>query len=293
MKVLVIALNGQIRDALVAQLGLRNRLFDSVGSEWFDPDGPVDAQRPPLKIPSNTSIVINAISLECLEQQQEDDVTGRVALLAQACEQAAIPLIQLSSSQVYDALDGGLHREEEEVVPASRIGAMLCRIEELVRGGCKQHIILRTGPLFSGVGDNLLTSLLADFRQGETLRLSSTGNSCPTHAGDLARVISAIIDQLSCGAGPWGTYHYCSSDPASSYLFAETVLAIVSQYTPVDQSLILEPQDVTDGNWQRPLLNCEKILNTFGIKQLPWRTFILSTVKQILQPEKKEDPADE
>ncbi len=39
-----------------------------------------------------------------------------------------------------------------------------------------------------------------------------------------------------------------------------------------------------DEDWQRPLLNCEKILNTFGIKQLPWRAFIAPTIKKYFNP---------
>ena len=293
VKVLVIALDGQIRDALETQLSARNRPFDSVGSEWFDPDEPVDVQRPPLTIPKDIAVVVNAISLECLEQQVDESLVDMVSLLSQACQQAAIPLIQLSNSQVFDGLDGGRHREDDDVVPASRIGALLCQMEEQVRANCKQHIILRTGPLFSAVGENLLTSLIAGFRKGKPLTLSSTGSSCPMHASDLARVISAIIDQLDCGAQPWATYHYCSSDPVSSYLFAETVLAVVSQYLPAGNSpLVLEPQDTADTRWPRPLLNCDRILNTFGIKQLPWRAFMIPVVKQIFEPD-KEDPCDE
>ena len=182
----------------------------------------------------------------------------------------------------------GRHREEDDVAPASRVGALLWRMEERVRAACKQHIILRTGPLFSAQGDNLLTSLIARLKDGATLALSTTGNSCPVHVSDLARVVSAIIDQLSCGAEPWDTYHYCSSDPVSSYLFAETVLAVVSQYRPAGaQPPLLESQDTADTRWPHPLLNCDKLLNTFGIKQLPWRAFLVPAVKQMFQPDKE------
>ncbi|MEE8058183.1 MAG: sugar nucleotide-binding protein [Pseudomonadales bacterium] len=288
MKVLVIALDAQIRDALETQLSIRNRVFESVGLEWFQSAKP-DVQRLLFNIPQGIGVVVNAISLECLERKADGGLIEPLRLLAQACERESIPLIQLSNSQVFDSIDGGRNREDDPVVPASRIGALLGRIEDLVRGSCKRHIILRSGPLFSSKGDNLLTVLLKSFQQGETLSLSNVGTCCPVHTSDLARIVSAIIDQLSCGAEPWGSYHYCSSDPASSYLFAETVLAVVMQYAKAsDHPLQLEALETIDSRWPRPLLNCEKILNTFGIKQLSWRMFVVPTVKKIFQSEEKE-----
>ncbi|ARN74495.1 SDR family oxidoreductase [Oceanicoccus sagamiensis] len=295
MKVLIIALDHQIRNALEAQLDIRGREYESVGLEWIKHEGPVDVQNPPLRIPNDISVVVNALSLECLEQHLADEeLIESLALVAQACEQAAIPILQLSNSQVFDGTEGGRYRETDEVVPVSRIGALLSRMEELLRGSCHRHIILRTGPLFSAVGDNLVTLLLAEFQQGETLRLCNGASSCPMHAQDLARVVSAIIDQLSCGCESWGTYHYCSSDPANEYQFAETVLAVASQYTQSSEHpLKLEPNESSESDWPRPLMNCEKILHTFGIKQLPWRAFVVPTVKTIFQPESTEDKTDE
>ncbi len=295
MKVLIIALEHQIRDALEAQLAIRGRDFESVGLEWIKHEGPVDVQNPPLTIPNDISVVVNALSLECLEQHLADEeLIESLALLAQACEQAAIPILQLSNSQVFDGTEPGRHREVDEVVPVSRIGGLLSRMEELLRGSCNSHIILRTGPLFSAVGENLVTDLLRKFQQGDTLNLSNGASSCPMHAQDLARVISAIVDQLSCGCESWGTYHYCSSDPANEYQFAETVLAVASQYTQApDHPLKLESVETMDGDWPRPLMNCEKILHTFGIKQLPWRAFVVPTVKTIFQQHSAEDNSDE
>ena len=295
MKVLIIALDHQIRDALETQLENRGRDYESVGLEWIKHEGVVDVQTPPLTIPSDIAIVVNALSLECLEQHLADEeLIESLALLAQTCEQAAIPILQLSNSQVFDGTGGGRYRESDQVVPTSRTGALLSRMEELLRGSCKRHIILRIGPLFSAVGDNVITALLAKLQQSEPLGLCHSVDSCPMHAQDLARVISAIIDQLSCGCESWGTYHYCSSDPVNQYQFAETVLAVASQYTQeLDNSLKLQAVDTADADWSRPLMNCEKLLNTFGIKQLPWRAFLTLTVKRVFQQPSAEENSDE
>ena len=197
-------------------------------------------------------------------------------------------MLQLSGSQVFDGLDGGRHREEGPATPASRAGALLWRMEELVREA-PRHLILRTAPIYSALGDNLLTRLLADFRRGGAIERSTGGQCCPTWAGDLARVISAIVDQVSCDAGCSGTYHYTSSDPVSNYQFAETTLAVASQFLDTEAlGLSLEIAVDMDVEWPRPLLNCEKIRNTFGIKQMPWRSSISSVVQQVFDGEEHE-----
>ncbi len=127
MKVLIIALDGQIRDALQAQFEVRKRSYEAVGKEWLNTDGPIDVQQPPLTIPADIGVVVNALSLECLEQQAGENLIDSLALLAQACEQASIPLIELSNSQVFDGFDGGRNREADDVVPASRVGGVLSR----------------------------------------------------------------------------------------------------------------------------------------------------------------------
>ena len=48
---------------------------------------------------------------------------------------------------------------------------------------------------------------------------------CPVCSADAARVIAAILDQLSVGARACGIYHYGSCDRATAYDFAEAALA--------------------------------------------------------------------
>ena len=286
MKVLVIALDTQIRSALEAQFDLRSRAFKSVGLEWLQPVV-VDTQSALLQIPEDIGVVVNTLF-------PQDTLPATLALLAQACERAAVPLIQLSSCQVFDGLEGGRYRETDKLGSATALAQQLTHMEAVVQADCSRHILLRVGPLFSTAGKDLLVDLLNAFKRGETQRLSSRGKSCPLHAEDLARVISAIIDQLDCGCESWGIYHYCSSDPVSSYQFAETVLAAASQYRVTDQELlVLDADGGMDADWPKPLLNCEKIRNTFGIMQLPWRAFIAPTVKSIIQNNSIEEAKNE
>ncbi len=288
MKVLVVAQQQQTREALARQFESRDRNYSCVGIDRLTGGGAIEQ----LLATSNAQLVVNIGSLEAMEQSLDEALLDGVEALARCCHSAFIPLIHISNSCVFDGIDGGRHREDDPLVPASRFGAQVLRMEERVRAGCKRHVILRTGPLFGAEGDNLLIRLLARLRAGGKVELSSAGVSCPTQVDDFSRVVSAIVDQLSCGAEVWGSYHYCCSDPASYFQFAEVVLAVTSQYLdPAHSGLELSATDAIatgDSCWPRPQLNCEKILNTFGIKQLPWRSFLAATIKQIFEEQSDE-----
>ena len=291
MKVLIVALNDAVRDALKEQFDVRDRFYESVCIDDLCPPITEGGTISSVALPADITCVVNFSTIELAQEGRSGDGPLQQFLqLARACSLRSVPLVQLSSAQVFDDVDGGRHREDDDVsLSNSDLGSWLVEAEQAVLVECKQHIILRTGPLFSAEGDNLLTRLLDRFDQGVPLSLSSKGKACPLHVRDLARVISAIIDQLSCGGDSWGIYHYSSTEPVSSYQFAEAVLAVVSQYTEAtEQSLLLDPVDEADSDWQAPMLNCEKILFTFGIKQLPWRVFITPTIKAVFEEMPKE-----
>lgn len=280
MKILVVSSSPQFIDALGSQFNLRDRSCQMAGPEQCRTEGELES----LLSSSGAGMVVNSMGLENLANF-EDSPLESLARLVKLCGRRRLPILQLSGSQVFDGLDGGRHREEDPASPASRAGALLWRMEELVRS-TPQHLILRTGPLYSAVGNNLLTQLLSTFRGGGAIERSTGGQCCPTSAGDLARVVSAMVDQLSCDADCWGTYHYCSSDPASNYQFAETTMAVASQYLDAEAlELSLEIATEMDSEWPRPLLNCDKIRSTFGVKQMPWRSSIGGVVQQVFEGE--------
>lgn len=285
MKVLIVALDDAVRDELREQFDVRYRAYESVCIDDLCPAVTQGESTPSVTLPADIACVVNFATIEAVQEGRTDDgLLQQLMELSRACRFKSVPLVQLSSAQVFDEVDSGRHREEDDVSPSGDLGSLLVKIEQLVKAECKQYIILRAGPLFGSKGNNLLTRLLRKFDQSEQLALSAKGKACPLHVRDLARVISAMIDQLSCGGDGWGVYHYSSTELVSSYQFTEAVLAVASQYTEaIEGSLLLDPVDETDADWQTPMLNCEKILFTFGIKQLPWRAFIAPTIKAIYE----------
>jgi dTDP-4-dehydrorhamnose reductase len=127
--------------------------------------------------------------------------------------------------------------------------------------------------------------MLGEMMRGESLVLDNNLRGCPVASSDGARVISALLDQVSAGAELWGTYHYSSSEAATYYEFAEAILASASQFSEFGADAVeLERMPVDAPSLNRSL-ECSKIRNTFAIKQLPWRNAIADMVRVYFQQE--------
>ncbi len=189
--------------------------------------------------------------------------------------------LMLSDSSVFSATQKRRYVENDLPLPSSDSARQLLARENFIADSLDRYLILRVGPVIASSGENLLTQVLPQLRAG-VLPAVDAQRFCPTPAHDIARVIGAMHDQLDCGAGCWGTYHYESSDPATRYEFAEVVLAAAAQYWPLQPQIESLPSSGTElAALIYPPLNCQRIRDTFGVQQLPWRRAIPSLLKEI------------
>lgn len=211
---------------------------------------------------------------------QEVDLK-RCHWVAKACQRSGITYLYTSNSRVFSGQLDRPYTEEDYPDNEAGAGALLTRAEQLVRDSCERHLILRLGPVFSFDGTNLITQMLGQLgEQGASLVMDNNLRGCPLSADDGARVLSALLDQLSTGLEAYGIFHYCSSDSATYYEFAEALLACASQFSEFSTDAVQlqrQPEGLAPLNRS---LNCNKIRNTFAIKQAPWRGAIAANVKQ-------------
>ena len=191
-------------------------------------------------------------------------------------------MLQLSDCQVFSGLQAHAYREADEPDTQTPYGAMRWAAERTVIDTCPRHLILRTGELFSSLGQNVLTNLITAWQRGESAPVSVRYQFCPTAVRDAARVIVALLLQLDCGIEPWGVYHYCGTDAVSYRDFARLVKQILEAQPDCDMAMAMH--EMAEG--KAPLswaLDCGKIRDTFGIKQHAWRAGLTSGVKRALQ----------
>ncbi len=204
-------------------------------------------------------------------------------IIAAACGDLSIPIVHLSSDYVFDGHYASGYTELDETQPLGVYGHSKLQGELNVQQYMPRHIIVRSSWLFSDRGNNFMLRTLNEARENNLMYGVDDRRGCPTSAFDLARVVLAIIKQLSCGAEAWGTYHYCGAEVTTRYGFCEAVVAAARQFEDlkVDQIKPIASKDLMT-EAERPstsVLKCHKILNIFGIRQRPWRSELQRLVR--------------
>ena len=105
---------------------------------------------------------------------------------------------------------------------------------------------------------------------------------CPVCSVDAARVIAAILDQLSVGARARGIYHYGSCDRATAYDFAEAARRAVPGANGGAARLNSPKTELAEvpPKAETRVLDCSRLRNTFAVKQVSWRHFVHAVVQQ-------------
>ena len=233
------------------------------------------------------NFVVNANSIELADSDSglRKSHVKKVRNLCRAAKTAGSGFIHISSAQVFNGSRGKVFFEMDRPKPKGRVSRRLVDLEQVVSRELDRHIVLRTGWLFGADGQGAFQRFLEMLESGEEITVDEAVEGAPTAAADVARVLLAIIRQLDCGAPCWGVYHYCSSDTADSRDFYETVMTMAVQYSNIESAHPLPelPVAVTTSGLRHPLLDCHAILNTFGIKQRPWRSAMTGTLKSWYQ----------
>lgn len=205
------------------------------------------------------------------------------AQLALLCGELNIPLVHFSSYRVFGGDNKGTHSEKDVVSPISETGRALVAAEKIIAEQVPKHVVLRLSWVIGAYGDNLLTRLLDDFFAGAAVTASRRKRGAPTTLADAARVVVAVVKQLSCGAENWGIMHYCTSDVCTEEEFAEQLLQLLiqQQLLTAEPSLsVIEHEPI--GEPLSAIIVCRRLRDCFGVQPRSWRPSLLPLVKQWL-----------
>ena len=191
-----------------------------------------------------------------------------MSTLAKSCHKIGAILVYVSTYRVFDGQQKEPYSESDTPNPRGVLATSRWEAEQLIQQYCPRHIILRLSWVISHRYTNLLRHFLDQISKHSELAVLSDQMGCPTPTDDAARVIIAIVQQLDCGAEPWGIFHYAGAETVSENQFAEIVIAEAMQHQALtirtlktdkrrERHNVLAPANAT--------LNCHKILSTFGI----------------------------
>ncbi len=286
--VLVTGASGQVGKALVQAFNEAG--FNVTGMSVSDMDITSEASVMSALSAVEPNFVVNTARFPDVDKAEtEGDAARRLLVdgpvnLAMGCRQVGATLIHLTSEYVFDGKNGP-YAEDAPTAPLNLFGHYCREAETEIESILPAHIILRVGLVFSADPRRFIAQTLNSFREQKTLRMVSDEVGTPTSAPDLARVITAQIRQLDLGSTAYGIYHYGGGGSASWFEMGELVYAQALQREDLPDDLLqpIQGQDVPS-RAPRPLdvrLDCDRLLQNFGIKRLPWRSQMIQIVDQI------------
>ncbi len=224
---------------------------------------------------------MSATPLAIIAVTGDDDVqAGHISEWIDLLIEQDIPLVLLSSAKVFNYNEVGSLENDEMTGDACLIA-----LENQARKQLR-HLIVRVNQPFSLLTGDFAVQLLAKARGQDSLRLDNLIRIAPTPADDIAQVIHALLQQISCDESLWGTYHYCSVESTTEYGFAEVLLAEARQYEDLAHVDLTELDD-DECEPTETILDSKLIKHTFGIKPKPWRQALSRLMRRYYRADEK------
>lgn len=290
VKILITGANGQVGTAL-QRLANSDHFFEITALDKSQLDITNEKQVQEQFAQFLPDYVINCAAYDHVDEAEHNQelcyaVNAKgVENLAIACGDLSIPMIHLSTDYVFDGHYASGYTEDDDVAPLGIYGDSKWQGEDRLRQLLPQHIILRVSWLFSESGNNFVLRTLDTAKAKKELPAVIDRKGCPTSAVDVARVVLAILKQIYNGADAWGTYHYCGAEITNRYDFCKEILIAAGHYESleVEKMVPISSKDyITEA--LRPntsVLICKKLLETFGIRQKPWRQELVWVMRDI------------
>ncbi len=238
-------------------------------------------------------VVINAAAYTAVDRAEEEAYTAFAvncdgpANLAASCARLNIPLVHVSTDYVFDGSKVGAYTEDDPVAPLGVYGESKLAGEAAVCKLCPKHMIFRTSWVFSAHGNNFVKTMLRLAADRAQLGVVADQFGKPTSAGELARVMLALLPKLE---GKWGTYHLAQPEVISWHGFAlATFEEARAQGVTLKVSTLnaIETKDYPTPA-KRPAnseLDCSKLGLKFGVELRPW----LDSLREVINELKMQD----
>ncbi len=208
--------------------------------------------------------------------------------LAQACASHGIPLIHVSTDQVFDGTKQSAYCEDDEPNPLCIYGASKWEGEKRVLEAHPNALIVRVSWVYGPSGNNFLTKVCEWARKNKEISIISDQTGCPTYSPDLASALLNMAKQMTREAhnAPRGLLHLAGADVMSRFEQAQMIMdasrkrgGVYAHIKPVLTRDFPTPA-------QRPLnatLNSTRALAQYGVQLGGFEKGLEETLNMIMQ----------
>ncbi len=224
--------------------------------------------------------IINGAAYTAVDKAESDSVTAwqvnalAPAAFGQACAQAGIPLVQVSTDYVFPGDKQGAWEAEDRVGPLGVYGASKLGGELAVRTSGARYAIVRTAWVVSAHGNNFVKTMLRIGAERDTLRVVADQQGSPTSAADLAAALQVIALRLATDdTAPTGTFHFSNAGATNWAAFADEIF----RQSDLRGGPVAAIEPIATADYPTParrpansLLSHDAITAAYGITPRPW-----------------------
>jgi len=289
MKVLITGKNGQVGSCLVSQLSNTPSIdFLALGREELDITNADQVNKVVNKY--QPTVIINAAAYTAVDKaESEIELANAInnigpKNLAKAASSVNAVILHISTDYVFAGNKHGLYTETDEVNPQGVYGQTKLAGEQSVAQECVEHIILRTAWVFSEYGNNFVKTMLRLAQTRDTLGVVGDQYGGPTYAGDIAKALIIIAQQLQQGTTKFGVYNYSGYPHVSWQEFATEIFAKALSQQVIEKPVTVN--GISTSEYPTPAkrpanskLDCSKITANFSVQPSDWKA-ALNTIQQ-------------
>lgn len=236
--------------------------------------------------------VVNGAAYTAVDKAETDIVTAWAvnamapAAFGEACAQAGIPLIQVSTDYVFAGDKTGAWDVGDPVGPLGVYGASKLGGELAVQTSGTRHAIVRTAWVVSAHGSNFIKTMLRVGETRDSLSVVADQRGSPTSAADLAQALATIAVRLVEDANaPTGVFHFSNAGDISWADFATEIFRQSAARGGPSANVVSIPSSDYPTPAARPansLLSHAAIQTAYGIAPRPWQAAISDILDELI-----------
>ena len=236
-------------------------------------------------VDNRIDIILNAAAYTAVDRAEDDQENAyrinctAVGNLAEAAKRHGLFLVHISTDYVFSGESEVPYVETDTPTPMSVYGSTKLAGERAIVGSGCRAVVIRTSWLYSEYGHNFVKTMLKLGREREEVRVVCDQIGGPTYAGDLARVVMAMLEhQPETGVE---FYHFANEGVCSWFEFAKTIMGMAGLPCRVEAI----PSSEYPAKAHRPpfsVFNLSKIKAAIQMVIPHWRDSLELTINKLL-----------